>query len=244
MANKNPAFQFYPNDWSRDLEDHPLEIEGAWIRLCCKLWWSDTRGQMTRSLTQWARILRENEEAASRILNYISEQKIGDMKLNGNGDVTVISRRMVNDEKIRNQTKLRVQRHREKQPCNADVTHDVTPMKHCSSSSSSSSCTKVQQDTCPQKGIVGLWLEVLPELPQPKDWGPERQSLLKARWHESEERQSLDWWEKLFEYIRKCPFLMGDIDPAPDRKRFFASLPWVLKKANFLKIIEGNYDHD
>jgi len=26
---KNPAFQFYPNDWARDLEEHTLEIEGA-----------------------------------------------------------------------------------------------------------------------------------------------------------------------------------------------------------------------
>ena len=23
---KNPAFQFYPGDWARDLEEHPLEI--------------------------------------------------------------------------------------------------------------------------------------------------------------------------------------------------------------------------
>jgi len=97
---------------------------------------------------------------------------------------------------------------------------------------------------CPQKAIVDLWEEMLPELPKPKDWGPERQALLRARWTESEKRQSLDWWKRFFEYIRESSFLMGDIDPAPDRKRFFASLPWVLKKANFLKIIEGNYDHD
>jgi len=52
---------------------------------------------------------------------------------------SIMSRRMVNDEKIREQTRLRVKRHRNKDECNAPVTE----MKHDSSSSSSSSCTKV-----------------------------------------------------------------------------------------------------
>jgi hypothetical protein len=135
--SKAPAFQFYPNDWSRDLEEHPLEIEGAWIRLCCKLWWAEPRGTLTRTLTQWARILRTSEEDANRIIWYIKEQQIGDVQRNGNGDVTVISRRMIRDEKLREQNKLRVQRFREKQSCNDDVTHHVTQLSHCSSSSSS-----------------------------------------------------------------------------------------------------------
>ena len=95
---------------------------------------------------------------------------------------------------------------------------------------------------CPQQKIVALWISVLPELQAPKIWDGTRQQILKARWEETEERQNLEWWRKFFEYIRTCPFLMGDVDPAPDRQRFYADLPWVLKKANFLKIIEGKYD--
>ena len=150
---KNPAFQFYPNDWSRDLEEHPLEIEGAWIRLCCKLWWSDTRGKMTRTMTQWARILRESESDTDRILDYLEKQKIGDINRNGNGDVTVMSRRMLKDEKEKELTRLRVQKHREKQDCNGSVTE----MKHHSSSSSSSSYTKVHK----KKDLISLpeWLD-------------------------------------------------------------------------------------
>ena len=147
---KAPAFQFYPNDWTRDLEEHPLEIEGAWIRICCKLWWSETRGKLTRTVDQWAKILRVEKDKAVEILEYIQDQKIGNIPeefevlgVTGNDIVTVISRRMVKDEKERHLTKLRVQKHREKQTCNASVTHTVTPMLHCSSSSSSSSCTKV-----------------------------------------------------------------------------------------------------
>lgn len=257
MAGKGkaPAFQFYPNDWSRDLEEHPLEIEGAWIRLCCKLWWSETRGELTRSEEQWAKILRTDLDNSRRILKYINDQKIGNVIFNGNGKmneiqcdscvtgnavVTVMSRRMIRDEKTRKQTKLRVQRHRDKTLCNGDVTDDVTQMKH--RSSSSSSCTKVHNSICPQSEIVDLFKVVIPEALKPKDWGPERQVLLRARWNEEEKRQDLEWWKNLFLYIRKCPFLMGEVDPAAGHRRFFITLPWLVKKSNLLKVIEGNYE--
>lgn len=135
---KNPAFQFYPNDWTRDLEEHPLEIEGAWIRICCKLWWSETRGKLTKSPLQWARVLRVTEDKAMEILNYIQSEKIGKIPQDlsqCNDIVTVMSRRMVRDNKERELTRLRVKRYREKKACNGSVTQ----MKQDSSSSSSSS---------------------------------------------------------------------------------------------------------
>ena len=236
MANKNPAFQFYPNDWTRDLEEHSLEIEGAWIRICCKLWWSETRGKLTKSPLQWARILRVSEEKASEILKYIQNEKIGNISpenLNGNEFVTVMSRRMVKEEKERELTRLRVKRHRDKEPCN----DDVTPMKQHSSSSSSSSVI----NNCPQKAIVDLWNEVLFDLPRIKIWDETREGNLRARWRMDEKYQSLDWWRGFFEYIRTCPFLMGEVEPGPGRKKFIATLPWVVIRSNFLKIIEGNY---
>lgn len=98
---KNPAFLFYPMDWQRDLEEHPLEIEGAWIRICCKLWWSETRGEMTKSLSQWARILREKNKKTEKILQYLSKNGVATITYLDNQNVTIISRRMVKDEKIR-----------------------------------------------------------------------------------------------------------------------------------------------
>lgn len=135
---KAPAFQFYPNDWTRDLEEHPLEIEGAWIRICCKLWWSETRGELTRSYEQWGRILRVSTDDATRILTYLGTYNICYISVTCNGDVTVQSRRMWRDDITRRQTAERVKRHRDKQTTNADVTH-------VSSSSSSIPCTKVQK---------------------------------------------------------------------------------------------------
>ena len=135
---KIPAFQFYPNDWSRDLEEHPLEIEGAWIRLCCKLWWSPTRGEMTRSIKQWSRLLSEDEKNTERILNYIKKNGIGDIETNCNGDVTIGCRRMKRDERERFMTRERVKRYRVKRLGNENVTSP-------SSSSSSFSSSKTRK---------------------------------------------------------------------------------------------------
>ncbi len=110
---KQPSFQFYPNDWSRDLEEYPLEIEGAWIRICCKLWWSDERGKLTRSDEQWSRILRVDNGKATSILDYIGEHKIGLVEKQGN-NITVTSRRMYREYKSSISNKERQAKFREK----------------------------------------------------------------------------------------------------------------------------------
>lgn len=100
LMGKLPYLQFYPSDWARDLEEHPLEIEGAWIRICCKLWWEENRGTSTKKLENWAKILRENPRKTLKIFEYLLNQKIGDGVIQ-NGSITITSRRMVYDEKIR-----------------------------------------------------------------------------------------------------------------------------------------------
>jgi hypothetical protein len=95
---KNPAFQFYPSDWQRDLDDHPLEIEGAWIRICGRLFW--TGGKSTKNLEEWARILRKNSKKTLEILLYLQTKNIGDLVIQNN-EITITCRRMVRDENIR-----------------------------------------------------------------------------------------------------------------------------------------------
>jgi len=97
---KAPAFQFYPSDWTRDLDEHPLEIEGAWIRICCKLWWEENRGTATKALTKWARILRTGEKKCLSIVTYLHKQKIADVVIEKDA-ITITSRRMVRDDYIR-----------------------------------------------------------------------------------------------------------------------------------------------
>jgi hypothetical protein len=99
-AGKNPAFLFYPGDWERDLDEHPLEIEGAWIRICCKLWWSETRGSASKTLDQWSRVLRVTPKKTERILEYLSQHSIATL-VKQNLTITITSSRMVRDEHIR-----------------------------------------------------------------------------------------------------------------------------------------------
>lgn len=98
---KSPAFQFYPGDWQRDLSEHPLEIEGAWIRICCALWWSETPGKSTKPLTNWARVLRVGEKKSLSIITYLLNQNIAEVIIQ-NSTITISSRRMIKDEYIRN----------------------------------------------------------------------------------------------------------------------------------------------
>lgn len=96
---KNPAYLMYPSDWQRDLDDHPLEIEGAWIRICNRLFW--TGGTATKTIEEWSRILRKKTRETEKIFEYFSSKNICDL-LNQNGSITLTSRRMVRDEHIRN----------------------------------------------------------------------------------------------------------------------------------------------
>jgi hypothetical protein len=95
---KNPAYLMYPSDWQRDLDDHPLEIEGAWIRICNRLFW--TGGTATKTLDEWSRILRKKSRETEKIFEYFSSKNICDL-VNQNGTITITSRRMVRDEYIR-----------------------------------------------------------------------------------------------------------------------------------------------
>ena len=98
---KAPSFQFYPGDWTRDMDDFDLEIEGAWIRIICRLWWSETRGSATKNLREWAHILRKSEGKTKKIVRFFLEKGIASGSDLDNQKITIISRRMMHDEKIR-----------------------------------------------------------------------------------------------------------------------------------------------
>lgn len=93
---------------------------------------------------------------------------------------------------------------------------------------------------CPHSEILRLWSEKLPTAIQPADWNEKRQQLLRSRWREKKNRQDIEWWQRLFEYIEKSDFLMGRVN-ANGRKAFSLSLDWLCKSDNFLKVIEGKY---
>ena len=95
---------------------------------------------------------------------------------------------------------------------------------------------------CPHTEILALYHELLPANPRIKVWDTARSSTLRARWREDAKRQSLDYWRRFFTHVAASPFLTGKV---PDRngRPFLPGLDWLLKAANFAKVIEGRY-HD
>ncbi len=97
-------------------------------------------------------------------------------------------------------------------------------------------------DNCPHQEIVALFHEILPEARAIRVWTAKRKETLRARWREQSKRQNLDWWRRLFEYVRESDFLMGKVH-SPGRKPFELNLEWLLNEENLAKVIEGHYDN-
>lgn len=80
------------------------------------------------------------------------------------------------------------------------------------------------------EGYQGLAQEL--GLTVPRDFTPERRQLVKGRIAQ----HPLDDFLAVFAKCRGSPFLRGDRDRTP------LTFDWLMKKSNFLKTLEGNYD--
>jgi len=94
--------------------------------------------------------------------------------------------------------------------------------------------TKVS-NPCPAQEIVGLYHKILPELPSVRTWKStdKRAKHLAARWKESEQHQSLDFWEWFFLSVRNNPHWLGQ-----NQRGWKANLEWLVNRTNFLKVVE------
>ncbi|XAI95206.1 hypothetical protein [Leptolyngbya phage Lbo-JY16] len=94
-----------------------------------------------------------------------------------------------------------------------------------------SSCDQ-QADRVPYAEIFDAYSESLPTLPQLKIKDDARKRAIKALWRQSEKFQTVDFWRRYFTYVSGIPFLMGMRGIGFD---------WLMKPANFKKVLEGNY---
>lgn len=143
-------------------------------------------------------------------------------------------------------------------PCNINATSEVVGLIPDSLllipeektlvvvTTSPSSKTEDGFPDCPHQKILSAYKQALPELPYPKDWSGSRASALKSRWvwvlksdsiSEKSEACGIDYFKRMFEYIAQSDFLTGRAG------KFSASLDWICKNENFLKIIEGKYEN-
>ena len=232
---KNPAFQFYVKDWLSDpqLRMCSHSTKGIWIDLLCLMWEAPSRGELEGTEHQIRKMVGAENGDFQVFLQEASALRFCYAVTDHNKKITLRNRRMYREAKDQDNNRLRQQKYRDKHKSNGDVTPP---------SPSPSPLLGTNVPNCPQKNIVDLWHVTLPELPKIKIWDETRQSNLRARWKEDETRQNIEWWQRFFEYFRKCPFLMGEVPPTNGRKQFYATLDWAVTRGNFIKIIEGRYE--
>jgi hypothetical protein len=63
---------------------------------------------------------------------------------------------------------------------------------------------------------------------------------LRTRWKEDGRRQDLTWWEEFFKRVAESNFLN---DREPGKTFQYKTLEWLVKKRNFAKIRNGNFDN-
>lgn len=98
----------------------------------------------------------------------------------------------------------------------------------------------VKRAPAPYQQIVDLYHQELPMLPRVVALSTARKAAIRARWENG--LPTLDSWRQFFGVVKASRFLTGQAEPAPGRKRFQATLDWLIKESNALKVIEGRYD--
>jgi hypothetical protein len=113
---KNWWFKFDFRLWRSDADLRLLSLEarGFWVELLCVMHEKDTY-TMTATFEELGWLIGCSPEVAARCIVQIKNSNVADVTL-GNGDVTVLSRRLYREAKEREQSRLRVQKFRSNGP--------------------------------------------------------------------------------------------------------------------------------
>ena len=165
-----PGFYFYPGDWYKDTRVLSLQCRGAWIDLLGEL--NERGGSVSWSLTDYSRFWGCDLPQAQAIILELDRFKTaeigvqsadffrdssghfpGSVTLPGHATVTVMSRRLQRELKLRAEAKLRKQRERERKHVTVKSQEHVTPLSGPSSypSPSPSPSLSSQSPTVPLK---------------------------------------------------------------------------------------------
>lgn len=124
---KLPAFQFYPGDWMKDpaLRSVSYAARGLWMDMLSLMFENDRRGylQVNGKPVNAAQLARMTGGATDEVSHCLQELENSGV-YSSTDDGTIFSRRIVRDERQRQQTAVRVHRYRQR---NSDVTQAVTP---------------------------------------------------------------------------------------------------------------------
>lgn len=110
----------------------------------------------------------------------------------------------------------------------------TTNQEEIKSSSDQASPDNAKAPAVPFQKIMQAYCEALPNLPQPQAMTEKRKAALRGIWREFPKCHADDFWSRYFAYVGKSEFLVSMKGIGID---------WLINKANFFKVIEGNYHH-
>lgn len=118
---KNWWFKFEWNDWLGDdeLSNCTLETQGFWIR-CVAMMHRAGVSEFTGTVEQLRRKFGILPEELTRCLQDLKRNNAANVSF-GNGDVSIVSRRLVRELNAKEKNRLQVAKHREKAECKSDV---------------------------------------------------------------------------------------------------------------------------
>lgn len=176
--------------------------------------------EMMADFVKW--LLFENTEGIITCLKMADRTDEYTQKLiKGLGNVVTNSRQ--SPDKVRSN---RIEQNRIEQNKNTVVVAEAT--------------TTPAKPQIPYKKILETFHEKLPALPRTEKLTEKRRRYIKRLWVE-DSLPDLENWINFFGYISQSDFLMGRSNPIGDRKPFRATLEWITKPENYVKILEGNY---
>jgi hypothetical protein len=96
--------------------------------------------------------------------------------------------------------------------------------------------SKPQVTACPHSEIIKIYHEQLPELSRVVEsrWqGSQRAKDLASRWREDQRHQTVEFWRWFFQCVKTNPHWLGE-----NGRGWRADLGWLIKRANFDKVVE------
>lgn len=101
--------------------------------------------------------------------------------------------------------------------------------------------TSCKRNRLPYAEIVDLFHKILPGNPKIVALSKNRKMQIRARW--LNDIPSLEQWENYFNSVLTSKFLTGQVPPGNGRtKPFVASIDFLIKESNMIKIAEGFYN--
>jgi uncharacterized phage protein (TIGR02220 family) len=121
---KAPAFQFYVKDWLSDtqLKMASFSTKGIWIDILCYMWVAPDRGELVGTKESFMRLLGANNSEIDLFFKEAQALRFCYVVTDHNKNITLRNRRMYNEDKEKENNRLRQQRYRDKHKDNAEIT--------------------------------------------------------------------------------------------------------------------------